>query len=35
MDEQSIITTSSGMQNLMELLYLGALLLGGMLIACM
>ena len=31
MNEQ-VITTSSGMQNLTELLYLAALLLGGLLI---
>ena len=34
MNEHNIITTSSPMQNLAELLYLAAFLLGGVLIAC-
>ena len=35
MKENEIITTSSGMQNVTELLYLAALLLGGLLSACL
>lgn len=35
MKEDDIITTSTGMQNVTELLYLAALLLGGLLSACL
>ena len=35
MKENEVITTSSNMQNVTELLYLAALLLGGLLGACL